>query len=325
MNGHDRIVVGASLGGLDALQRLLSQLPADFPAAVFVVQHTAAQGPGLLAGILDRVCPMQVRPALDGDEIVNGRIYVAQPDRHLLVNEGRIRTPRGPKENNSRPAVDPLFRSAAACYGPRVVGIILTGRLDDGSAGLLAVKRCNGVTMVQEPGDAFCDEMPRNALEAAEPVDYQLAVAEMGPRLKALAEKPAGERVPVPGDIRLEVRMAERTDSLIKGEKSLGSLVPIACPECGGPLWQKDESRLQYFRCHVGHAFTALTLLAKQNEEVERSLWMTLRSLEEQENLMTRMANDAARRGRDRSAGLFSERMPEIRQAADEIRRLLAG
>lgn len=325
MAGHDRIVIGASLGGLDALQRLLAQLPADFAAAVFVVQHTAADSPGLLAGILDRVCPMKAAPALDGEEIVSGRIYVAPPDRHLLVHEGHVRTPRGPKENNSRPAVDPLFRSAAACYGPRVVGIVLTGRLDDGSAGLLAVKRCNGVTMVQEPGDAFCDEMPRNALEAAEPVDYQLPVAEMGPRLKALADKPAGKRVPVPGDIQLEVRMAERSGSLVKGEENLGSLVPIVCPECGGPLWQKDESRLQYFRCHVGHAFTALTLLAKQNEDVERSLWMTLRSLEEQEDLLARMAKHAANRGRERSAGSYSERMPELRQAADEIRRLLAG
>lgn len=323
MVGHDRIVIGASLGGVEALSRLLAQLPADFPGAIFVVQHTWAQGPGLLAGILDRVCALKVQTATDRQRIRGGCVYVAPPDRHLLVNRGFMRILRGPRENCARPAVDPLFRSAAASYGPRVVGIILTGRLDDGSAGLLAVKRCNGKTMVQEPGDAFCDEMPGSALAVAEPVDYQLAIAEMGPVLEQLSQKPAPARVPVPEDIQLEVKMAEKMTASMAGEEKLGSLVPFVCPECGGPLWQKDDHRLQQFRCHVGHAYTALSLLARQSEDVERALWMSLRSLEERAELLARMARDAADRGRDRSALSYAESMPEVQQAAADIRRML--
>lgn len=321
---HDRIVVGVSLGGVDALQRLLTQLPADFPAAIFVVQHTLAQGPGLLASILDRACAMTVITAQDGLPISNGHVYVAPPDRQLLVDEQEVHLVRGPKENCSCPAIDPLFRSAAAYFGSRTVGVILTGRLGDGSSGLLAVRRCGGKTLVQEAADAFSAEMPTNALHAAEPVDYQLPVADMGAVLQQLASRPVGAQVPVPKEIQLEVRMAERIQATIEGEEAIGELVPIACPECGGPLWQKDEDRLQRFRCHVGHAFTALSLMARQSEDVEKSLWMTLRVLEERANLLSRMAGHAISRGHVSSASLYTANMPEIRRAADDIRQLLS-
>lgn len=193
MDCHDILVIGASLGGVETLPRLLSQLPADFPGSIFIVQHTASGGPGLLASILDRSCAMDVKTAHHGQTIANSCVYVAPPDHHMLVKPGMISIVKGPKENSTRPAIDPLFRSAAVSYGPRVVGVILTGALDDGSSGLLAVKRCNGVAVVQEPGDAFCPEMPQSALSAAGSVDYQLAIAEMGPILEELSARPAAE------------------------------------------------------------------------------------------------------------------------------------
>ncbi|MAL97064.1 chemotaxis protein CheB [Hydrocarboniclastica marina] len=324
MDKHDIIVVGASLGGVETLPRLLAQLPADLPASVFIVQHVAPQGPGLLANILNRACAMPVGLAQDGQAIEKSRVYLAPPDHHMLLDADGVRVVHGPKENSSRPAIDPLFRSAAARFGPRVIGIILTGALDDGSSGLRAVKRCNGLTLVQEPRDAFCQDMPSNALATAEPVDYQLAVAEMGQIIQKLVAQPAGERVPVPKDIQLEVRMAERTASITE-EEMTGSLVPIICPDCGGTLWEHDDGKLQRFRCHVGHSFTALSLLAAQSEEVERSLWVTLRSLEERTELLSRMTESALRRGHSRTVDWYSEKMADIEDTTEKIRSLLTG
>ncbi|WP_166262180.1 chemotaxis protein CheB [Marinobacter salicampi] len=324
MAKHDIIVVGASLGGIETLPRLLEQLPADLPASVFIVQHVAPQGPGLLAKILNRACALPVELAQDGQAIEKGRVYVAPQDHHMMLGESGVRVVHGPKENCSRPAIDPLFRSAAARYGPRVIGIILTGALDDGSSGLLAIRRCNGLTLVQEPGDAFCPEMPSHALTTAEPVDYQLAIAEMGPILQKLVSQPAGERVPVPEDIQLEVKMTERTATM-KDEEMTGSLVPIVCPDCGGALWQHDDGKLQRFRCHVGHSFTALSLLAAQNEEIEKSLWLTLRSLEERADLLSRMIEGAVRRGHDNSVAWYTDRASDVQDTAQKIRNLLRG
>src|SRR5579864_7798260 len=188
MPGHDIIVIGASAGGVEALVKLVGQLPGDLPAAVFVVLHIPAESPSLLPGILERSGPLPASQPGDNEAIRSGHIYVASPDYHLLIEQGRVRQMRGPKENRHRPAIDPLFRSAALTYGPRVVGVILTGALDDGTAGLLAVKRRGGVAIVQDPDEALYPSMPLSALENVE-VDYTLPLASIGPQLEQLADK----------------------------------------------------------------------------------------------------------------------------------------
>jgi two-component system, chemotaxis family, protein-glutamate methylesterase/glutaminase len=236
MDNHNIIVIGASMGGLEALRALVKQLPPDLPAAVFIVLHITPSAPSLLAPILDRDSALPVTSAQDGEAIESGRIYVAPPDHHLLLKPGQVRLTRGPRENRTRPAIDPLFRSAAVAYGPHVIGVVLTGYLDDGASGLLAIKRCNGVAIVQDPEDAAYPSMPLNAIEMV-PVDYRLPIAEMGRILTELVQLPPKEVVPVPKDILVEAAISEGTESSMRTEEYLGALAPFACPDCCGSLW----------------------------------------------------------------------------------------
>jgi Chemotaxis response regulator containing a CheY-like receiver domain and a methylesterase domain len=198
VKGHDIIVIGASMGGIETLSNLVAQFPEDLPAAIFIVVHIAPNGPGVLAQILDRTGPLTAKLAENGESIRHGRIYVAPPDHHLLVKQGFIRVTRGPRENRSRPAIDPLFRSAAVAYGSRVIGVILTGFQNDGTAGLITIKRCGGVAVVQEPKDALALDMPQSALDSVE-VDHCLAVSGMGAVLDRLAREPVKETPPSAG------------------------------------------------------------------------------------------------------------------------------
>lgn len=195
MPGHDIVVVGASAGGVETLVKLVEKLPADLPASVFVVLHIPAQNPSLMPEILSRSGRLKAVHPRDGEAIQQGCIYIAPPDLHLLVEQGHVHLLRGPKENRHRPAIDPLFRSAAAAYGPRVVGVVLTGSLDDGTAGLLAIKRLGGIAIVQDPADALYPSMPLNALEHVN-VDYKLPVSEIGPLIAHLAYEPVGKELP---------------------------------------------------------------------------------------------------------------------------------
>jgi two-component system chemotaxis response regulator CheB len=192
---HDMIAFGASAGGVEALITVLRTLPKDLPAALFVVLHIPAQSPSLLPDILNRVCPLTVLHPEDGAKIVYGHVYVAPPDHHLLVEQGHICVTRGPRENRHRPAIDPLFRSLAYAYGPRVTGVVLTGALDDGTSGLLAIKQCDGIAVVQDPGEALYPSMPQSAIDHVT-VDYCLSLAEIGPLLTRLAHDPVLTEVP---------------------------------------------------------------------------------------------------------------------------------
>ena len=322
MNNHDIIVIGASAGGIETISRLLSQLPGNLPATVFIVQHLSASSPGTLADIFDRVGPLPVETAKHGDAFMPGRVYVAPPDRHLLVKQGHLHVAMGPKENRSRPAIDPLFRSAAASYGPRVIGVVLSGLLDDGASGLLAIRRCNGTTVVQDPADAFNPEMPENALAVINP-DHCIAIAAMGELLVRLTYQPAKPAVPIPEDIQLEIKIAEQIMSDVPAENTLGNLVSLSCPECGGPLWELDDKTIGRYRCHIGHGFTRQALLEEQNDAIERTLWIALRSLEEKAKLQTLLARQAHARTRPSTAERFERQAEESRHHVEQLRQLL--
>src|SRR5262245_28926028 len=237
MAGHDIIVIGASVGGVEALASLVAQLPEDLAATLFVVQHTLPTARGRMAQILDRAGPLTATLAQDGERFEPAHIYVAPPDHHLLIKQGYLHVMRGLRENRVRPAIDPLFRSAAVTYGARVVGVVLTGLQNDGTAGLLAVKRCGGIAVVQDPADAFYPDMPRSAIEHVD-VDYCLPVAKMGTVLHQLTQEPRVATVPIPVDLLVEADIAEHPSHSNNRIKELGALVSLICPDCGGPLWE---------------------------------------------------------------------------------------
>lgn len=327
MPGHDIIVVGASAGGVEALSTLMSQLPAELLASVFIVLHIPPQTPSLLPLILDRTSPLPVSQAINGEKIEYGRVYVAPPDNHLLVERGFVRVLRGPKENRYRPAVDPLFRSAAVAYGPRVVGVVLTGALDDGTVGMRAVKQRGGVGVVQDPREALYSGMPRSAMENAN-IDYILPLAEIAPLLVRLANEPADEegRYPVPEDLKLEVKIAEQdigAEDLIKSVNQLGKISAFTCPDCHGALWELRDGELVRFRCHVGHAFSADSLEAEQSEALEGALWSALRALEEKMALSRKMANRARERNNLLAANSFEMKARVAEQHAEMLRNIL--
>ena len=324
MTGHDIVVVGASAGGVEALMKLVSELPADLPAAVFIVLHLQAQNPSLLPEILSRSGQLQARHPTDGEAIQPGRICVAPPDQHLLLEQGHIHLIRGPKENHHRPAIDPLFRSAAAAYGPRVIGVVLTGSLDDGTAGLLAIKRLGGMAIVQDPKEALFPSMPLNAMEHVG-VDYTVPLSELGPLLVRLASDPVDREADfmVPKDMELEVHMAEMDMNALNNGKQAGTPSVFSCPECGGVLWEIRDGVLTRFRCRVGHAFSIESMMAAQAEEVEGALWSALKTLEESVNLSRRLEQRAQEDDQERLATLFGERIRDAEQRAELIRSVL--
>jgi two-component system chemotaxis response regulator CheB len=281
---HDIVAVGASAGGIEALRLLLHELPADLPAAIFIVLHVHRDTPSLLPAILQRETQLPVSSAVDGEPIETPHVYVAPPDRHLLIGEGKARVVFGPKENWHRPAVDPLLRSAAAVYGARVVGVVLSGMLYDGAAGLWAVKSFGGVTAVQNPAEADFPGMPREALRTMD-VDHVLPVREIAQVIERLAWTPAhGPKRPE----ALPLRRKEMDESLEL--QAPGTISAFTCPSCGGALWELQDGDGLHYSCHVGHAFSAEALKEDQADTAEEALWAALRSLKERIALVRRMA-----------------------------------
>ena len=323
-NGHDIIVIGVSSGGIEALRRLLGELPGDLPAAVFVVVHIPEEAPSVLARILDRAGPLEAKNPEDGEEIRAGRVYVARPNRHLLLEDGRVRLTYGPKENRHRPAVDALFRTAAVAHGPRVVGVVLTGAMDDGTAGLLAVKRRGGVAVVQDPDDALFDGMPGSALRFVD-VDHCLPLDGMATLLSRLSREPVPEQgeIPVPDDMNLEARVAGLDPSVLHSEGRPGELSHFTCPECTGPLYQIEDGNLVRFRCRVGHAYTAESMLEEKTEALESALYAALNTLEENALMSEGLAARARQTGQPHAAARFETRARGSREQAETIRKVL--
>ena len=322
MSNRDIIVIGGSAGATAPLKQILGRLPADLPAAVFVVLHIPAQGIGILSTVASSAGPLPVRQAQNGMKIEPGRIYLAAPDHHLLLSGDHIFLGRGPRENMVRPAIDALFRSAALYHGPRVIGVLLSGLLSDGAAGLNAIKRCGGMAVVQDPADAISEEMPRRAMEATT-VDLCVPGATMGDVLSELVREPAGAALAIPPEIRLEVEIAagERigSDNLV----AVADPVGLTCPACGGVLSKVKDARPMRFRCQVGHGFTADALAKEQEGRVDEALRVALRIIEERAELVQRMAADGRRSGRTAVAEMYEARAVEYREYADMIRRVV--
>ena len=318
--GRNIIVVGASAGGLEALDQLVGQLPAQLAASIFVVQHMAPHNSGEpLLRRLSRHTAFRPKLAENGDRFRAGRIYIAPPDSHLLVKATKVLVTKGARENRHRPGIDPLFRSAAVAHGARVIGIVLTGMLDDGTAGLIAIKRCGGVAVVQDPRDAAYSGMPFSALDNAN-VDFCVPLAEMGLLLTTLVSQRHRKSKAVPSDIRTEALIAERVVSDVSQVNGLGDQVPYNCPGCGGVLWEMDTPGQKRYRCHTGHSYSGAALLASQSEKIEEMLWISLRMFEERKNLLVSMTRSA------RTAALKSStrrRVNETQGYIDRIRGML--
>jgi len=320
---HDVIVIGASAGGVEAISRVVADLPRDLPASILVVLHIS-RGRSLLPEILTRASRLPATHPMDGEPLEYGRIYVAPPDHHLVVDAGVARVAHTASENGVRPAIDPLFRSAARVYGSRVIGVVLSGTLDDGAAGIVAIKQGGGVTIVQDPEEASSPGMPRNAIGTGR-VDHVLPLADIPLLLSALVEEDAPSRLPAVEQSQLRRMEPDlgRMPLATHAEDRPGRPSIFTCPECHGTLWEFDDQRLLRFRCRVGHVYSPESMVAAQSDEVDRALWVALRTLEERAALAYRLAE----RGRERSHHwvdhAFTTRAREAEREAADIRELL--
>jgi len=322
----DIVVIGASAGGVGSLQRVVEHIRPDFPAAILIALHLPEGVRSMLPQILERAGNLPAGQARDGDPIERGRIYVAPAGFHLTVMRGRMVVTRGAREHGHRPAIDPLFRSAAVAFGRRAVGVILSGSLHDGTVGLREIKRAGGLAIVQDPNDTEWPSMPLSALKHVH-IDHIAPASQIGMLLQELVMMPS----------RSAATMPDRDENVVKDE--LGELTmredardhpgepsPYSCPECGGVLWEIRDGELIRFRCRVGHAYTSETLTTEQALTVEHALWSALRALEEHAAVRRRMADRATLNGNTMTAERYRRRARELDAQAEQVRNLvLAG
>ena len=327
---RDIVVVGFSAGGIEPLLRLVGALPADFPGAVFVVHHFPPQSVSALPNILQRAATLDVAQAVDGEAIVPGSICVARPDQHLVLTGGRVRCTNGPREQGHRPAIDPLFRSAARTFGPRVVGVLLSGTLDDGTVGLIEIKARGGFALVQEPEEAAYPGMIMSALRSVA-VDHVAPARELAAILDRVAREEGPEQEPPPLDLHgdLTVGAGDLREPAMAGTAAfrhpaaLGRPSPMVCPECGGVLFEREQDNFLHFRCHVGHAFSEEALFASQSRALEGALWSAVRALDEKAELSRRLAVQCGHRGLHRAVSQFEGAAREAEQGSSILRRTL--
>jgi two-component system, chemotaxis family, protein-glutamate methylesterase/glutaminase len=315
---RDIVVVGASAGGVEALTRLVAQFPPEFPAAIFVVLHLSSTGTSVLPDILARKGALPATVPQDREKIDRGHVYVAPPDRHLLLVGSRVQLSAGPRENGHRPAIDPLFRSAARTYGPRVIAVVLSGTLDDGAAGARLVKERGGAVLVQSSDDALYPAMPQHAAAATE-IDGAVPAAGMARQIADLVEEsldPAWEK-------RAKARdQSERAAVAAAAEAEDGQPAELSCPECGGPLWERGEGQFVNFACRIGHVYSPESLIAEQGTSLERALWTATRGLYERADLYRRLARRA--KGKGALARRFESRASAAEEHAEAVRDALA-
>lgn len=322
MPKRDIVVIGASAGGVEAVTCLIKQLPANLSAAIFVVLHLSANSKSVLPHILQRAGSFPAIHPKDGDPIELHKIYVAPPNEHLLVQVNEVVLSHGPRENGFRPAVDVLFRSAAIAYGQRVIGVILSGMLDDGTAGLRSIKTRGGIAIAQHPKEAVFSSMPRSAIESGS-VDHVLTLAEIASFLATKVYESVPEEATMPdGPEQEAIIVAKSKASLERGEQP-DNPSPLTCPDCGGVLWELRDRNLIRFRCHVGHAYSLDSLLEEQAQDVERALWAAVRALEEKAALSRRMAVQARAQNRLTSEAQFHQRAQEIEHNSKLLRQMV--
>jgi two-component system chemotaxis response regulator CheB len=327
LGGHNIIVIGTSAGGLKALSAVLSELPADIGAAIFVVQHLAADKKSLLPKLLGDICDLPVMNPIDGAKFETGHVYVAPPDHHLLVNADTVRVLRGPQENRFRPSIDALFRSAARAHGSRVIGVVLTGYLDDGTVGLQAIKKRGGIAVVQDPAEAAYPSMPRNALRYVR-VDHTVPIAKAGALLTRLVATPpaAQDEYPTTPEIEIESNIAEQlmnTKEFLENVKEIGSLTPYTCPDCHGAIWQLGEDEPLKLRCHVGHSFTGEVFTTAQSQSVENALWAAVRVMEEKVTFSRQLAARKRKQKLNKAADSYEKQASALDDEVTRVRDLI--
>jgi two-component system, chemotaxis family, protein-glutamate methylesterase/glutaminase len=327
MATRDTIVIGASAGGVQALTKLVAELPAGLPAAVFIVLHIPPNAPSLLPHILSRDSRLPVVHAQNGEKITPGKVYVAPPDRHLLIEDHHVKLVHGPKENLHRPSIDALFRSAARWAGPRTIGVVLTGARDDGTVGMRTIKQRGGIAIVQDPSEAPFPSMPMSVIQDIR-VDYSLPLGEIAPLLNQLSRQTAEEEgaYPMADELEIEAIIAEQemeSNELIASVEKLGTISRLTCPDCHGALWEINDKQILRYRCHVGHAFSAESLNEGQTQMLEVALWSAVRALEEQMMLAKRIVERARKANQPRAARLFQKRAQEAEEHSSVIRQLL--
>ena len=315
------VVIGASAGGVRALQVLVAHLPNEFAAPILLVQHIGSH-PSILPELLSRQGPLPAAHAQDGERIRPGHIHVAPPDYHMLVEGGLIRLSHGPKEQYTRPAIDPLFRSAAVSWGARTIGVLLSGMLDDGTEGLQAIKKLGGVVVVQDPDEAEMPSMPLSALRYVR-VDHRAPVASIGPLLASLVTQPAeAVAVPVP-------QIVEENEILLgKGDymehlKAIASPSTFVCPECQGSLWEVNGAKPRRFRCHTGHGYTLRALQHAQATATDEALWGALRALQEKHLLLQSLAESHRSAGDVAEAERLHDEAERTAEHGGTLRRLI--
>jgi two-component system chemotaxis response regulator CheB len=319
---RDVVVVGTSAGGVQALLAMVRALPRGFRGRMVVVMHVPPTARSLLPEILDGVGGVRAQQATDGALLDFGVVLVAPPDHHVLLHRDRVRLTRGPRENGHRPAIDPLFRSAARWFGPQVVGVILSGGADDGTSGMYAIKSRGGIALVQAPDDAVNPSMPRSVIDRVG-ADWVGGAAELGAKLVAVVGvpvAPAPPEAPPTGERETyDVDMATSAEKVPSGPPSA-----FTCPDCHGPLWELRDGQLARYRCRIGHAFAPESLSAAQAQQIEAALWAALRALEERKAFMSNLAAGARSRGFEDVALCYEDDERAASLRAEAIRSALA-
>ncbi|MGG6242225.1 chemotaxis protein CheB [Nodosilinea sp. AN01ver1] len=322
MASHCIVVIGASAGGVEALARLIELLPPNLNAAIFVTIHFPPYGVSFLPDILNRLDTLPAAHPQNGEAIQPGRVYIAPPDYHLLVHADTVELSRGPKENGHRPAVDPMFRSAAKAYGARVIGVVLTGMLDDGTSGFSAIKAEGGLALVQDPAEAMFRSMPESAI-ANVAVDRVLPLADLAKEIAFLTTRTPDASAMTSEQPRFEDEIvADEKAAAEQGERS-NAASPLTCPDCGGVLWELREGNLLRYRCHVGHAYSLDSLVAEQADDLERALWTAVRAIEERAALSRRLETYAREQNRPKSAEQFAKRAADAEQNVELVRQII--
>ncbi|MDB5206878.1 MAG: chemotaxis protein CheB [Flavisolibacter sp.] len=326
MSKKDIVVIGASAGGVIALVDLFKTFPKDFDGYIFVVLHLSPFTPSVMPQILSRAGHLKAVHPKDGDSMKKNTIYIAPPDFHLLIEKDKIIVKKGPKENRFRPSIDALFRSAAYTYGSRVIGVILSGLLDDGTSGLWTVNQHGGHCVIQHPADAEFPSMPLSVIEYVE-VDHAVPITEMGALLNRLTKEPAAESASLPEEelerLKMEINIAAQDNSFEMGVLKKGAPTALTCPECHGALVKFTEGKIVRFRCHTGHAFTDTALLAGVTKSVEENLWKTVKGLEEAIMILEQTAHQFEKEDKLDAAKLFHKKVAETQKRSQAIRKYI--